>query len=195
MVAAVPQYISQLTFVTLSLKATLPRALPQVNTAVAPFMLLLPSSPIRLLSIIRQPIMAVLCRWARPGSPRVLIFLPCVRLVGNHAGGVGGGMFVLGETTLDGAEFIGNSAASGGGGSTGNFYITNSRFEDNHATNGNGGGLEGVGSIVATEFLSNTASGNGGGLSALDRVEITDFTLRTIMRGWTEGQSPVAMAL
>ena len=88
---------------------------------------------------------------------------------GNSAGGNGGGVNANNSLSINGTQFISNTAANGGGllqwnpGYT--VTVTNARFERNHSGD-NGGGLyvSGNTALTNTQVLSSTAGNNGGGV-------------------------------
>ena len=115
------------------------------------------------------------------------------QFLGNVAGS-GGGLYNLGRTTLNGANFVNNTAiggpvvAYGGGAVTGPGQVIASRFEGNHNPGGHGGGLWTASNWIAdTTFLSNTAL-YGGGLLATQLAALRSVTLTgNTASGWGGG--------
>lgn len=89
------------------------------------------------------------------------------QFISNTASQFGGGLYADGELTLVNAEFIGNISLDNGGGAyaSGETLVNGGRFENNIG-GGDGGGALATGNILTvngTQFVSNTNPSSGGG--------------------------------
>ena len=102
-------------------------------------------------------------------------------VTGSSPNGLGGGAWVSGVATLNGADFISNTATVNGGGAylNGAATVSGSAFYSNTAgTSGGGAYLNATGTIATTTFQGNQSSSNaGGGLYAwtMATLTATDF--------------------
>lgn len=100
----------------------------------------------------------------------------------NSAGRLGGAVhqWVEGSHAFDGVEFIGNTAANGGGalrlGNGLEATLTSALFDGNSAENGGAVSTSVDTEIRSTAFLDNTATVDGGAVSSTGVVDIRDST-------------------
>jgi uncharacterized repeat protein (TIGR01451 family)/CSLREA domain-containing protein len=103
---------------------------------------------------------------------------------------LGGGLYTDGNLTVNGTQFISNSARVDGGGVFAAFdaAVANARFISN-TSRSNGGGLYVAGNLSASaaHFISNTATQAGGGAYVEDAVVLTDTQFISNTSGDTGG--------
>jgi predicted outer membrane repeat protein len=98
-----------------------------------------------------------------------------VDVISNSAGSTGGGLYVLGTSTLSTAEIISNSAKTGGGGYFAQrITLSSGTVTDNAATGvalntGSGGGFsaQNGADVTSSRFVSNTAAYSGGAMQII----------------------------
>ena len=96
----------------------------------------------------------------------------------------GGGIYAMGDLTVEGSTFVYNQAKSNGSGggiyTTGTLTMKDCDFSNNETVNGNGGGIYTTGTLTITggTLTNNKVTyGDGGGIYTTGTLTMTDCTL------------------